>query len=201
MHKISAFTGSARHGWDRVTQPTFGMSRPQHQHQHQQPDAHNPMMKRSLAGSSMSPNPAVPGHPVNLSFNVPFSSNLPGPDKEDILYSSTGAYQRWIHPEGAEEAPNHALPVHTRNVENLRSLCRQLSESSGERVQATVTSAKPKPVPGMQRGPLTALVTNVCISGDSEIVHKMRAKVLNETPITLVSMAVSCAGARLLTLP
>ncbi|EME47757.1 hypothetical protein DOTSEDRAFT_69640 [Dothistroma septosporum NZE10] len=183
MHKISQFTGSARHGWDRVTQPTFGMSRPQHQHQ--QPDNHNPMMKRSLAGSSMSPNPSVPGHPVNLSFNVPFSSNLPGPDKEDILYSSTGAYQRWIHPEGGESAPNHALPVHTRNVENLRSLCRQLRESSGERVQATVTSSKPKPIPGMQRGPLTALVTNVCISGDSDVVHKMRAKVLNETPITL----------------
>jgi hypothetical protein len=26
----------------------------------------------------------------------------------------------------------------------------------------------------------------VCISGDSEIVHKMRQKLLNETPITLV---------------
>ncbi|KAK4506018.1 hypothetical protein PRZ48_003983 [Zasmidium cellare] len=182
MHKISQFTGSARHGWDRVSPSmSFGMSRP-----HSQADMVPPNAKRQMPGASMSPNPAVPGHPINLSFNVPFNSNLPGPDKEDVLYSSTGAYQRWIHPDGAaEDTPNHALPVHTRNVENLRSLCKQLSESSGERVHATVTSSKPKPVPGMQRGPLTALVTNVCISGDSDIVHKMRAKILNETPITL----------------
>jgi hypothetical protein len=43
----------------------------------------------------------------------------------------------------------------------------------------------------MQRGPLTALVTNVCISGDSEAVHKMRQNLLNETPITLVSIQAS----------
>lgn len=186
MHKISNFTGQARHGWEKVGPSMgFGMSRPQHQ----QPDlAVAPSSaKRSLGATSMSPNPAVPGHMVNLSFNVPFNSNLPGPDKEDVLYSSTGAFQKWIHPEGAaEETPNHALPIHTRNVENLRSLCKQMSESSGERINATVTSSKPKPVPGMQRGPLTALVTNVCISGDAEVLHKMRAKILNDTPITLV---------------
>ena len=140
----------------------------------------------------MSPNPAVPGHVINLSFNVPFNSNLPGPDKDAVLYSSPNALQKWTHPEGAaEETPNHALPVHTRNVEILRSLCKQMSDSSGERIQATVTSSKPKPVPGMQRGPLSALVTNVCISGDSEVVHKMRAKILNETPITLVKISVT----------
>lgn len=163
----------------------FGMSRPQ-----QSPadlSIAPSSAKRSLVGTSMSPNPAVPGHLVNLSFNVPFTSNLPGPDKEDVLYSSVGAFQKWIHPDGAaEDMPNHALPVHTRNVENLRSLCRQMSEQSGERIHATVTSSKPKPVPGMQRGPLTAPVTNVCISGDADVVHKMRAKILNETPITLV---------------
>lgn len=187
MNRISNFT--QRHGWSDRMNPSsmgFGMSRP-----HSQVD--NPMLppntKRTLPGAAISPNPVVPGHPINLSFNVPFNSNLPGPEKEDVLYSSTGAYQRWIHPEdAAEDTPNHALPVHTRNVENLRSLCRQLSEGSGERIHATVTSSKPKPVPGMQRGPLTALVTNVCISGDSEVVHKMRAKILNETPITLVSL-------------
>lgn len=146
--------------------------------------------KRIVPGMSASHNPAMVGHMVNLSFNVPFNSTLPGPDKDDVLYSSYGAFQRWTHPDGATgEIPHHALPVHTRNVENLRSLCKQISESSGERIQATVTSSKPKPIPGMQRGPLSALVTNVCISGDAEVVHKMRAKVLNETPITLVSNA------------
>ncbi|SMR59186.1 unnamed protein product [Zymoseptoria tritici ST99CH_1E4] len=180
MHKISNFTGSVRHGWENKMTPSMGFGR-------QQDGPMIPPNKRVMPGAaSMSPNPALPGHPVNLSFNVPFHSNLPGPDKEDVLYSSTGAYQKWIHPDGAaEDTPNHALPIHTRNVETLRSLCKQLSEGSGERVNATVTSSKPKPVPGMQRGPLTALVTNVCISGDAEIVHKMRAKILNETPITL----------------
>lgn len=184
MNRIQNFT--QRHGWpERMTPASmgFGMSRP---------PADHPMVssaKRSVPGTSITTNAAVPGHLVNLSFNVPFNSNQAGPDKEDVLYSSTGAHQRWIHAEGAaEDTPNHALPVHTRNVENLRSLCRQLSEGSGERVHATVTSSKPKPVPGMQRGPLTALVTNVCISGDSEMVHKLRAKVLNESPITLVSI-------------
>lgn len=188
MHKISSFTGQARHGWDKVS-PAMGFGR-QHVPNHDMSITPPTLSgKRSLLpGGSMSPNPAVPGHLVNLSFNVPFNSNLPGPDKEDVLYSSMGAFQRWTHPDdAAEDTPNHALPVHVRNVENLRSLCRQMSEGSGERVQATVTSSKPKPVPGMQRGPLTALVTNVCISGDSEVVHKMRARVLNETPITLVS--------------
>lgn len=190
MHKISNFTGSARHGWEKMT-PSMGFGRQQE----------NPMVqptKRAMPGVSMSPNPAVPGHPINLSFNVPFHSNLAGPDREDILYSSTGAYQKWVHADGAaEDTPNHALPVHTRNVETLRSLCKQLSDSSGDRVHATVTSSKPKPVPGMQRGPLTALVTNVCISGDADVVHKMRAKILNETPITLVSsriLRVWCVG-------
>nr|POE94594.1 meiotically up-regulated gene 60 protein [Quercus suber] len=168
MHKISNFTGhAARHGWDKMTPSMgFGMSRAQPQDLSIAPLPG----KRSLAGSSMSPNPAVPGTMVNLSFNVPFNSNLPGPpDKEDVLYSSPGSYDHWIHPEGApDDVPNHALPVHTRNVENLRSLCKQMSAGM-DRIHATVTSSKPKPVPGMQRGPLTALVTNVCISGDAEV--------------------------------
>lgn len=184
MHKITNFTGQARHGWEKMTPSMgFGMSRP-HPSQHDLSLGPPPLQsKRAL----QSPNPAVPGHQINLSFNVPFNSNLPGPDKEDVLYSSANAYQKWTHPEGAaEDTPNHALPVHTRHVEILRSLCREMSENSGEKVHATVTSSKPKPVPGMQRGPLTALVTNVCISGDGDVVGRLRAKILNETPITLV---------------
>lgn len=187
MHKISNFTGQARHGWEKMTPSMgFGMSRPQHPQQQDFAVAPS-ATRRSVTGSSMSPNPAVPGHHINLSFNVPFNSNLSGPEKEEVLYSSTNAFQKWTHPEdAAEDTPNHALPVHTRNVEILRGLCKNMSESHGETLQATVTSSKPKPVPGMQRGPLSALVTNVCISGDSEMVHKLRAKILKETPVTLV---------------
>ncbi|KAK5112271.1 hypothetical protein LTR62_004432 [Meristemomyces frigidus] len=194
MHNISS---RARHGWEGIKPSMgFGMSRNGAGPQQSSPadlaalGQQAQTAGRSVAGASMSSNTAAAagGHLVNLSFNVPFNSNLPGPDSDDVLYSSKGAFQKWIHPDGGaagEDMPNHALPVHTRNVEILRMLCKQMSESSGERLHATVTSSKPKPVPGMQRGPLTALVTNVCIGGEAEVVHKMRAKVLNETPITL----------------
>jgi len=189
MHKISNFTGSARHGWEKMT-PSMGFGRPQHQHELN--GGPPPPVKRSLgSASSMSPNPAMPPHQpphqVNLSFNVTFASTLSGPDPDEVIYASPGAFARWTHPEGTEPGtPNHELPVHKSNVANLRTLCKSMNEASGGAIQATVTSSKPKPVPGMQRGPLTALVTNVCISGDSDTVQNMRARILNETPITLV---------------
>lgn len=164
----------------------MGFARPNSQHETAAGIAPGKRVANGLTADS--PNPAVPGHFINLSFNVPFNSHLAGPEKDDVLYSSIGAFQKWIHPEGAgDDTPNYALPIHTRNVENLRSLCKQISEAYGDRINATVTSSKPKPVPGMQRGPLTALVTNVCISGDAHLVTQQRRKILNETPITLVS--------------
>jgi len=187
MHKLSNFTGQARHGWEKMT-PSMGFGRP---HQH---DMSVHAMKRPIVNAGpISANPAMPGHPVNLSFNVPFASNLPGPEPDEVIYASPGSFNRWTHPQGTPEGiPNYELPVHRKNVDNLRAMCNQMSEGSGGAIQATVTSSKPKPVPGMQRGPLTALVTNVCISGDSDVVHKMRSKILNETPITLVSLHFAC---------
>lgn len=192
MHKIHNFTGQARHGWEKMT-PAMGFGRPQ---------SHEPMMptppiKRSVGNAhqahNMSPNPAVPGHPVNLSFNVPFASNLAGPEPDTIVYASPMAYERWTHAKEAPEGgfPNHELPIHTFDVDKLRSICKVITDSSNGQIQATVTSSKPKPVPGMQRGPLNTLVTNVCISGDSDMVYKMRARILNETPITLVGIPLS----------
>lgn len=155
-------------------------------------------IKRNMATQhQMQPNPQVPGHLVNLSFNIPFASNLSGPDPDSVIYASPGAYARWTHPQPNNPdspPPNHELPVHARNVDNLRSLCKVITEASNAQVQATVTSARPKPVPGMQRGPLNTLVTNVCLSGDSDLVYKMRAKILNETPITLVGLSPARCG-------
>jgi hypothetical protein len=123
---------------------------------------------------------------VNLSFNVPFSSTLAGPDVDDVLHASPGALQRWSFPEGTPEGtPVHSLPVHASNVDALRRLCRQITESSSGRIEAVVTSSEPKTVPSLQRRP-QGLVTNVCITGEGDTVRKMRAKVLNETPILLV---------------
>ncbi|PGH18323.1 hypothetical protein AJ80_04501 [Polytolypa hystricis UAMH7299] len=178
MHKITNFTGQARHGWERMT-PAFVMSRGPHQ------EIPNSQPLRRPHGPPPVTTPAGVDSTVNLSFNVPFSSNLAGPDPEDILHSSPGALQRWTFPEGTlEGTPTHRLPVHANNVDQLRKLCRHISESSSGRIEATVTSSEPKVVPSLQRRP-QGLVTNVCISGDGETVHQMRAKILKETPIAL----------------
>ncbi|KAJ5643317.1 uncharacterized protein N7484_005824 [Penicillium longicatenatum] len=173
MHKISNFTGQARHGWERMT-PTFGITRP-----------HTDMAFRRPHGAPPMTPPTSIDPTVNLSFNVPFSSTLAGPDVEDVLHASPAALQRWTFPEGTPEGTSvHQLPVHTSNVEGLRRLCRQITETSGGRIEATVTSSEPKAVPSLQRRP-NGLVTNVCVTGDGETARKMRAKILNDTPIML----------------
>jgi hypothetical protein len=186
MHKISNFTGQARHGWDKMAPSMgFGMSR-----------SHNemaipPTMKGNMptAAAARPGSPSIPpNQPIHLSFNVPFSSQLAGPEPSEVIYANPGAFDRWTHPEGSPEGtPNHKLPVHVQNLDNLRTLCRTISERSEGRMQATVVSSEPKPLPGLQRGPLKALVTNVCLSGDYSIVKGMRGKILTEMPISLVS--------------
>ena len=182
MHKISNFTGQARHGWERMTPAAFGMSRFNQDMPTQQP------LRRPHGSPAIAPQ-SSDSSPVNLSFNVPFASNLLGPDPDEVLHSSPGALQRWTFPEGTEaDTPIHKLPVHVQNEERLRSLCTFISDQSGGHIRATVTSSEPKAGPAMHRKS-QGLVTNVCISGDGELVNKMRAKVLNETPIMMVSSA------------
>ena len=178
MQKFGNFAGQARHGLEKMT-PSGFMSRPNM-------DSGPQPIKRPLGATPMSPMTPADSM-VNLSFNVPFSSNLPGPDPDEILHASPDALQRWTFPEGTDATiPIHKLPVHSSNVETLRRLCRIMSESSGGRVEASVTSSEPKAIPALQRRPTKGLITNVCVSGDTETVHKMRAKILNETPIALV---------------
>ena len=181
MQKITHFTNSAtRHGWDRMP---FGMSRP-----HTDGPGPGPQnMRRPPHISNGGHHSPAVDSTVNLSFNVPFASNLPGPDVEDVIHSSPNALQKWVFPLGTPDAtPIHKLPVHAGNVENLRRLCRQVSEAGAGRLEASVTSAEPKASQSLHRK-AQGLVTNVCISGNSEIVHKMKARILNETPISLVS--------------
>lgn len=158
--------------------PTFGMSRPH-------ADITSQSLRRPHGAPPMTPPTAI-DPVVNLSFNVPFSSTLAGPDVEDVLHANPGALQRWSFAEGTPEGtPVHKLPIHVSNVEALRRLCRQITEASGGRVEASVTSSEPKSVPSLQRRP-QGLVTNVCVTGDGDTVRKMRGKILNETPILLV---------------
>lgn len=181
MQRFSNITGQARHGLEKT-----GLvgSRP------------NPMdlppmaqpLKRPMNGQPMSPMTPTDSV-VHLSFNVPFSSNLSGPETHEVIHASPKAVERWTFPEGTKEGtPIHKLPVHHGNVEQLRRMCRVITEGNQGRVEATVTSAESKAIPLLQR-PMKGLVTNVCVSGDADVVQKMRAKILNESPIMLVREA------------
>jgi hypothetical protein len=183
MHKISNFTGQARHGWEKMT-PSAGFSFSRSSHE--MPVTAPPMKRPSTATA---PQPVIPpGTQVNLSFNVPFASNLAGPDVDDIIYASPGAKARWTHPEGtAEGTPTHRLPVHAQNVENLRSMCKEITDQNEGRVVATVVASELKALPGLHRGPKKTLVTNVCLSGEVEMVSTIRCRILNSTPISMVS--------------
>lgn len=188
MHKISNLTGSARHGWEKMTPSmNFGMQRQPQQPHDQLPLPAAPSSKRAI-DVAPTRQTAPRYNPLNLSFNVPFSSNLAGPDVADIIHATPGAFDRWTHSGDADELQlqNHHLPVHVENVENLRNMCKQMSEASEGRLQASVTSSAPRTIPGMQLGPLQALVTNVCLSGDAELVRRMRGRILTDTPISLV---------------
>lgn len=159
-----------------------------------------PQPLRRPQGSNNAVPPVTTDHAiVNLSFNVPFSSNLAGPEIEEVLHASPGALQRWTFPAGAGEAlPVHKLPVHVQNEERLRSLCRFMSEQSNGQLEALVTSCEPKAAPALHTRS-QGLVTNVCISGQNELVYKMRAKIFNETPIMMVGRNAVVPSVHLLT--
>lgn len=189
MHKISSFTGSARHGWDKMT-PSMGFGAPRsHPQEVGTPGMPMPSSRQARPEIAALPRPAASSTgPRNLAFNVPFSSNLAGPEPEDVIHATPGSFTKWTHPEGTSEGtPNHKLPVHAQNVETLRTMCKTITEQSEGRLIATVTSAEPRPIPGLQVGTARSLVTTVCLSGDPQLVGRMRGRILNDTPIALVS--------------
>jgi len=190
MHKISSFTGSARHGWDKMT-PSMGFGpRPPQPPEPPMPGMVLPPSKQSRPDVAALGRQTAPRQgPLNLSFNVPFSSFLAGPEPDDVIHATPGAFTRWTHADGTPEgAPTHKLPIHAQNVEALRLMCKQMTEQSEGRLQATVTSSEPRPIPGLQSPPHKTLVTNVCLSGEPELVRRMRGRIFNDTPISLVCL-------------
>lgn len=134
---------------------------------------------KATHGSSPILSPTAAETPIHYSFNVPFASDLAGPNVEDILYATQRAVERWTHSADApDDVPIHELPVHRENVATLRNLCRDLTTGPLP-IEAYVTSSIPKRVKGQ--------VTNVCLSGTSDLVHKSRETILNDTPLALVS--------------
>jgi hypothetical protein len=168
MNKLA----NMRH-WSERMGPGFGMSRP-----NMNLTTITPHPKTAHGPSPISPAIAADSI-IHYSFNVPFTSDLAGPNTEDIVYATTDAVLRWTHPEDApDDVPIHKLPVHANNVAKLRKLCKDLTDGPLP-IEAHVKSLEPKRLKGE--------VTNVCLTGSPELVHKSRETILNDTPLALVS--------------
>ncbi|KAI6254315.1 hypothetical protein MCOR27_005841 [Pyricularia oryzae] len=171
MNKLA----NMRHWSERMTPASFGMSsRPNGPMPAVGPGPHQKMASTSAPQQGPS---HVLDSPLHYSFNVPLSSDLAGPDTEDILHATTDAVLRWTHPEDApDDVPVHELPVHAQNLSNLRKLCKDFTTSPLD-IEAHVISTTPKHIKGQ--------VTTVCLSGAAELVYHARDTILNETPLTL----------------
>jgi hypothetical protein len=168
MNKLA----NMRH-WSERMGPGFGMSRP-----NMNMAAVTQHPKTAHGPAPISPQPAQDGL-IHYSFNVPFASDLAGPNTEDIVYATADAVLKWTHPEDApDDVPVHELPIHYNNVCQLRKLCKELSNGPLP-IDAHVKCSEPKRVKGQ--------VVNVCLTGSPELVHKSRETILNDTPLALVS--------------
>lgn len=174
MNKLA----NMRHWPERMSPANFGMSRPNtmgmpgiNPHQQQQKTAIHP-------GAPPISAPQALDTPIHYSFNVPFASDLAGPDTEDIVHATADAVLRWTHPEDApDDVAIFELPIHALNLEKLRKMCRDITQSPLG-IEAYVQATTPKNARGQ--------VINVCLSGSPELVYKSRETILNETPISLV---------------
>lgn len=124
---------------------------------------------------------------LNYSFCIPFTI-IPGPDPNDIILATAGAVDNWLHPPGSPlDAPPCKLPVHTRNVEALKKLCKEISESPDYKCRAMVVVSEPKHASFRSRK--QGVVTNVWLAGDSDIVVRVKGHILQSSPVALVSLA------------
>ncbi|KAM0472386.1 hypothetical protein ACHAPX_008815 [Trichoderma viride] len=176
MNKLA----NMRH-WSERMSPNFGMGRPS-----------VPMNNLNQHSKSVS----QPGLPltspaadatIHYSFNVPFASDLAGPNTEDILHATTDAVLRWTHPEDAPDDVNiFELPAHAQNLANLRRLCRDLS-SGPLPIEAQVVVSTPKNGKSQQ-------ITTVGLTGSPELVNKSRETILNEIPISMRCITIDIDG-------
>ncbi|ORY63141.1 KH domain-containing protein [Pseudomassariella vexata] len=160
--------------WPERMSPNFGMSsRPNNMNM----TALNAHQKNGAPGAPpLSPSPAA-DTTIHYAFNVPFASELAGPNTEEILHATGDSIMRWTHPkEAPDDIPIYELPVHAQNVAALRNMCVELTKGPLP-IEAHVISTTPKHLKGQ--------VTTVCLSGAPELVHKSRETILNETPLAL----------------
>ncbi|KAI0478808.1 hypothetical protein GGR56DRAFT_342956 [Xylariaceae sp. FL0804] len=142
------------------------------------PTPMNPHQRTGAPGAPpISPSPAADST-IHFAFNIPFASDLAGPNTEEILHATGDSIFRWTHPGDApDDVAVHELPVHAQHLTNLQNLCQELSKGPLP-IEAHVVSTTPKNVRGQ--------VITVCLSGAPELVHKSRETILSDTPLALV---------------
>ncbi|KAF3937343.1 hypothetical protein ABW19_dt0203640 [Dactylella cylindrospora] len=120
----------------------------------------------------------------NLSFSFCIETpSLTGPDPKRVAFATTGAKDKWLYPAGtdASNLPAYTLPYHRQNLDNLKRLCKSLSDGP-EHVVASVQINEPKQVSGKQkRGP----VTTISLYGDPDVVLRTRGILLESIPLKL----------------
>ncbi|KAI2621355.1 hypothetical protein GGS21DRAFT_541715 [Xylaria nigripes] len=137
----------------------------------------NPHQKTGAPGAPpLSPSPAA-DTTIQFAFNVPFASDLAGPNTEEILHATGNSVLRWTHPGDApDDVPIYELPVHAQNLASLQNLCQELTRGPLP-IEAHVILSTPKPLKGQ--------VVTVSLSGAPELVHKSRETILSDTPLAL----------------
>lgn len=176
MNKLA----NMRH-WSERMGPNFGMSRP---NMPMNPNPMNPPRRDHIPPPTAAmPMPQPLDLPTNgivhYALNVPFSSDLAGPNTEDILHATKDAVLRWTHSVDApDDVPVYELPVHAQNLANLRKTCKDITDGPFN-IEAHVISTTPKNAKGNQ-------VTTVCLSGTQEMVQKTREMILNDHQTFLV---------------
>ncbi|RDA88056.1 hypothetical protein CP532_5261, partial [Ophiocordyceps camponoti-leonardi (nom. inval.)] len=177
MNKLA----NMRH-WSERMSPNFGMGRP---NMPMNPLNSHPK-NASQSGGPVSA-PQIADNTIHYSFNVPFSSDLAGPNTEDIVHATTDAVLRWTHPEDApDDVQVHELPVHVQNLAHLRKLCDDLTNGPLPIEAHALTSP-------LKNGRGQHIIT-ICFSGSPEIVHKSRESILNEIPISMRCTTIDIDG-------
>ncbi|KAI1265552.1 hypothetical protein F5Y18DRAFT_38687 [Xylariaceae sp. FL1019] len=172
MQKLAANMGM-RHWSDRIQSPNFGMSsRP-----NMNMTPMNPHTKPGPPGPQpLSPSPAA-DTTIHFAFNIPFATDLAGPNTEDILHATPDSVDRWTHPaEAPDDVPIYKLPIHQFHLANLRRMCHDITTGPLP-VDAYVIETTPKHIKGQ--------VVTVSLSGTPELVHTTRETILSGVPLAL----------------
>ncbi|KAF3149093.1 hypothetical protein TWF569_005173 [Orbilia oligospora] len=120
----------------------------------------------------------------NLSFSFCVETpSLTGPDPTRIAFATQGAKEKWLHPAGSDSAnlPPYMLPYHRQTLDNLKRLCKSLSDGP-EHVVASAQINEPKQVIGKPR---RLPVTTISLYGDPDVVLRTRGILLESIPLKL----------------